>query len=79
MASSTRGGYSLTQPITRTKQRLTAWRGWLRQAGIAALRLDTLRLRLVKIGGWVRQYANGFRLHLASRHPVIPVNRSGVC
>jgi hypothetical protein len=54
---------------------LDTLRRWLRQAGIAALRLDTLRLRLVKIGGWVRRYANGFRLHLASSHPGEPLWR----
>jgi hypothetical protein len=39
------------------------------QAGIARRQLDTLRLRLLKIGGWVRQHAQTLHLHLASSHP----------
>jgi hypothetical protein len=31
--------------------------------------LDTLRLRLIKIGGWVRRCLDGLSLHLASSHP----------
>jgi Transposase DDE domain group 1 len=52
---------------------LDTLRRWLRQSGVASLRLDTLRLRLVKIGGWVRRHASGFRLHLASSHPGEPL------
>jgi Transposase DDE domain group 1 len=52
---------------------LDTLRCWLRQSGVAALRLDTLRLRLVKIGGWVRRHTDGFRLHLASSHPGEPL------
>ncbi len=48
-------------------------RRWLRQLGVAPLRLDTLRLRLLKIGGWVRHQVEGFRLHLASSHPAEPL------
>jgi hypothetical protein len=48
-------------------------RRWLRQAGVASLRLATLRLRLLKIGGWVRAHAAGFHLHLASSHPAEPL------
>lgn len=48
---------------------LDTLRRWLHEWGIASLRLDTLRLRLLKIGGWVRQHAAGFRLHLASSPP----------
>jgi hypothetical protein len=33
------------------------------------MQLDTLRLRLVKIGGRVKQLAGKVRLHLASGHP----------
>jgi Transposase DDE domain group 1 len=52
---------------------LDTLRRWLRQMGVARLRLDTLRLRLLKIGGWVRAHAEGFRLHLASSHPAEPL------
>jgi hypothetical protein len=45
------------------------------QAGVARLQLDTLRLRLVKIGGWVRQHAATLHLHLASSHPGEPLWR----
>ncbi len=37
--------------------------------GFRRLQLDTLRLRIVKIGGRVRQLFNKVRLHLASGHP----------
>jgi DDE family transposase len=43
------------------------------QAGVARLQLDTLRLRLVKIGGWVRQHVETLHLHLASSHPGEPL------
>ncbi len=52
---------------------LDTLRRWLRQQGIAPLRLATLRLRLLKIGGWVRAHATRFRLHLASSHPAEPL------
>ena len=39
------------------------------KAGYKRLQLDTLRLRLVKIGGRVRQLVDKVRLHLASGHP----------
>jgi hypothetical protein len=38
-------------------------------AGIERMQLDTLRLRLVKIGGRVRQLLTKVRLHLACAHP----------
>jgi hypothetical protein len=38
-------------------------------AGIEQMQLDTLRLRLVKIGGRVRELLAKVRLHLASGHP----------
>jgi hypothetical protein len=44
-------------------------RRWLTQVKVARMQLDTLRLRLLKIGGWVRQRLDGIRLHLASSHP----------
>jgi Transposase DDE domain group 1 len=46
------------------------------QAGTARMQLDTLRLRLVKIGGWLRQirpHRLSFQLHLASSHPGEPL------
>jgi Transposase DDE domain group 1 len=44
-------------------------RRWLSSLHVARMQLDTLRLRLLKIGGWVRQRLDGIRLHLASSHP----------
>ena len=38
-------------------------------AGIERMQLDTLRLRLVKIGGRVRELLTKVRLHLAWGHP----------
>lgn len=38
-------------------------------AGVGRMQLHTLRLRLVKVGGQVRQLLSKVRLHLASRHP----------
>ena len=52
----------------------TLWR-WLIQAGAARLQLGTLRLRLVQIGGWVRERASRITLHLASSHPGEPLWR----
>jgi len=48
---------------------LDTLRRWLIARGHAALQLDTLRLRLLKIGGRVRELAARVRLHLASSHP----------
>jgi Transposase DDE domain group 1 len=48
---------------------LDTLRRWLVAAGVARLQLDTLRLRLLKIGGWVRQTAQGDCLHLTGSHP----------
>jgi hypothetical protein len=39
----------------------------------AAIQLDTLRLRLLKIGGRVRELPGRIRLHLASSHPAEPL------
>ena len=39
----------------------------------AAIQLDTLRLRLLKIGGRVRELPGRLRLHLASSHPGEPL------
>ena len=48
-------------------------RRWLVQLRVARLQLDTLRLQLIKIGGWVRQRLDCIRLHLASSHPGEPL------
>jgi hypothetical protein len=45
----------------------------LLQAGVARMQLDTVRLRLVKIGGWLRSQVPMFHLHLASSHPGEPL------
>lgn len=48
-------------------------RRWLSSLHVARMQLDTLRLRLLKIGGWVRRHLDGIRLHLASSHPGEPL------
>ena len=48
-------------------------RRWLAQLHEPHLQLATLRLRLIKIGGWVRQRLDGVVLHLASSHPSEPL------
>jgi hypothetical protein len=48
---------------------LDTLRRWLVAAGVVSLQLDTLRLRLIKIAGRVRQLATEVRLHLATSHP----------
>ena len=48
---------------------LDTLRRWLGAAQIARMTLDTLRLRLLKIGGWVREGRDRARLRLASSHP----------
>jgi hypothetical protein len=48
----------------------------LMAAGMARLQLDTLRLRPIKIGGWVRAHLHGLlalHLRLASSHPGEPL------
>jgi hypothetical protein len=50
-------------------------RRWLTAAGAARVQLDTLRLRLLKIAGRVRQLATVVRLHLATSHPEEPLWR----
>ena len=52
---------------------LDTLRRWLMSTGIERIQLDTLRLRLLKIGGWVRELATVVRLHLASSHPGRPL------
>jgi hypothetical protein len=44
-------------------------RRWLQAASIAPMTLETVRLRLLKIGGWVRERATQVHLRLASSHP----------
>jgi hypothetical protein len=46
-----------------------ALRRELMESGIRRMQLDTLRLRLLKIGGRVRELRTKIRLHLASGHP----------
>jgi hypothetical protein len=48
---------------------LDTLRRWLCAHGYPPLQLDTLRLRLLKIGGRVRDLGTHVRLHLASGHP----------
>jgi Transposase DDE domain group 1 len=48
-------------------------RRWLEQRQVPHLQLGTLRLRLIKIGGWIRQRLEGISLHLASSHPGEPL------
>jgi Transposase DDE domain group 1 len=48
---------------------LDTLRRWLIGVGIARMTLGTLRLRLLKIGGWVRERFDRVRLRLASSHP----------
>ena len=48
---------------------------WLLAAQAARLQLDTLRLRLIKIGGWFRESTRfaipDVCVHLSSHHPVL--------
>lgn len=44
-------------------------RRWLVAVGVARLQLATLRLHLLKVGGWVRQQHDRVRLRLATSHP----------
>ena len=48
---------------------LDTLRRWLTALRVPWMQLDTLRLRLIKIGGWVRELLTRVRLHLASSHP----------
>jgi len=54
---------------------LTTIRRWLTTAHAARMQLDTLRLQLIKIGGWVHQRLDGVHLHLAASHPGEPLWR----
>lgn len=44
-------------------------RSWLERAKIAPMRLETLRLALLKVGGRVYEHVDRIRLRLASSHP----------
>ncbi|MGH2534686.1 MAG: IS1380 family transposase [Thermomicrobiales bacterium] len=44
-------------------------RRWLRSVGVPRMTLETVRLQLIQIGGWVREGCNRVRLRLASSHP----------
>jgi hypothetical protein len=52
---------------------LDTLRRWLAATEAAAYQLDTLRLRVIKIGGRVRELADRVRLSLASSHPAEPL------
>ena len=52
---------------------LTTLRRWLTRRHVARMQLDTLRLWLLKIGGWLRWHLGNLRLHLASSHPGEPL------
>jgi hypothetical protein len=54
---------------------LDTLRRWLCQLGMARLQLDTLRLRLLKIGGRVQEWLTSVQVHLASSHPSEPLWR----
>jgi hypothetical protein len=52
---------------------LDTLRRWVRAVAVPMLQLDTLRLRLLKIGGRVWQRRDHIRLRLASSHPGQPL------
>lgn len=52
---------------------LDTLRHWMNRRGVKRMQLDTLRLRLIKIGGWVRRLTDRVRIHLASSHPGQPL------
>jgi hypothetical protein len=52
---------------------LDTLRRWLVRCQVPPLQLGTLRLRLLKIGGWVRQRRGVLHLHLARSHPAEPL------
>jgi hypothetical protein len=54
---------------------LDTLRRWLARLGVPRMQLDTLRLRLLKIGGRVRECLARVRLSLASSHPGEPLWR----
>jgi hypothetical protein len=52
---------------------LATLRRWLARRQVPHLQRGTLRLRLLKIGGWVRPWLGLVHLHLASSHPGEPL------
>lgn len=48
---------------------LDTLRRWLIQAKVARMTLETVRLRLIKIGGWVHEQQQRVHLRLAASHP----------
>jgi hypothetical protein len=52
---------------------LDTLRRWLARAGAAPTQLDTLRLRLLKVGGRVYQRPDRIRVRLATAHPGQPL------
>lgn len=48
---------------------LDTLRRWLTSVGVARMTLATVRLRLIKIGGWVRERSDRVQVRLASSHP----------
>jgi Transposase DDE domain group 1 len=48
-------------------------RRWLIRQRVARMQLDTLRLLLIKIGGWLRFRQTQIHLHLAASHPGEPL------
>jgi hypothetical protein len=54
---------------------LDTLRRWLVRLGSARTQLDTLRLQLLKLGGWVRQSRERVRLRLSASHPGEPLWR----
>jgi hypothetical protein len=48
-------------------------RRWLSAMRVERMQLDTLRLRLLKIGGRVYQRRDRVRLRLAASHPTQPL------
>ncbi len=48
-------------------------RSWLSRPYLPRMQLDTLRLQVLKVGGWVRRRLDVVYLHLASSHPAEPL------
>jgi hypothetical protein len=48
-------------------------RRWLCRAQVPSMRLETLRLNLIKIGGRALEFTSRLRLHLATSHPGQPL------
>jgi hypothetical protein len=48
-------------------------RSWISRPSLPRMQLDTLRLQVLKIGGWVRSRLDVVYLHLASSHPAEPL------